>query len=214
MKDMAQYIIPPEGKGSIAPSFHRGMEMVNPTVFPLTELHRFKHAFLIRNPIKAIPSYYRCTVPPLSERTGFTYFRSDEAGYRELALLIEYLESSALETKPFILDADDLLYDPEACLKAFCDHVGHKYSDSMLSWEPHTRCGDFEKWDGFHDDAQGSNGLKKRGQGSRERVLYDLPHERQGWVGKFGAKGAAEIDASVAENTPIYKALKARAFKL
>lgn len=65
----------------------------NPTVLPKDLLAQFQFAFLIRHPRYSIPSYYRCTVPPLDKITGWYDFRPDEAGYKELRRLFEYLRS-------------------------------------------------------------------------------------------------------------------------
>lgn len=63
----------------------------NPTVMPTDMLRGFHWTFLIRHPRRSIPSYYRCTIPPLSNLTGFTEFMPSEAGYDELRRLFDYL---------------------------------------------------------------------------------------------------------------------------
>lgn len=63
----------------------------NPTVMPTDMLRGFHWTFLIRHPRKSIPSYYRCTVPPLDDITGFHDFMPSEAGYAELRKLFDYL---------------------------------------------------------------------------------------------------------------------------
>lgn len=63
----------------------------NPTVMPTDMLRGFHWTFLIRHPRRSIPSYYRCTIPPLSDLTGFTEFMPSEAGYDELRRLFDYL---------------------------------------------------------------------------------------------------------------------------
>lgn len=65
----------------------------NPTVIPADLLATYHFTFLIRHPKYSIPSYYRCTIPPLDKMTGFYYFRPDEAGYEELRRLFDYLRS-------------------------------------------------------------------------------------------------------------------------
>lgn len=74
---MAQYIVPPITKNEstapkgVAPSFGSfGTEEQNATVIPIKLLKEFRHTFLIRLPVKSVASYYNCTIPPLSERTG------------------------------------------------------------------------------------------------------------------------------------------------
>lgn len=66
-------------------------EPENPTVMPTDMLRGFHWTFLIRHPRRSIPSYYRCTVPPLDDVTGFHDFMPSEAGYAELRKLFDYL---------------------------------------------------------------------------------------------------------------------------
>jgi hypothetical protein len=66
----------------------------NPSVVPEALLRQFHFTFLIRHPRSSIPSYYRCTVPPLDQVTGFYNFDPREAGYVELRALFDYLRSS------------------------------------------------------------------------------------------------------------------------
>lgn len=240
LKDMAQYLIPPNYKPAwIAPSLLRHKHGVgtydpskkardgkkdselltyvlrdpskpsgpsyvqelkfrkNPTVFPTELLDQFHFTFLIRHPRSSIPSYYRCTQPPLDEITGFYTFRSDEAGYEELRRLFDYLREigeigpeiigqkgfaigqgvtdhangdapiRAIDNVPIcVIDADDLLDNPEGVISTFCEAIGETYSSKMLNWddeEAHGRAQDaFQKWKGFHEDAIGSKSLKPR----------------------------------------------------
>ena len=156
----------------------------NPTVVPREVLERFHFTFLIRHPRYAIPSYYRCCIPPLVERTGFTPFMPCEAGYDELRRLFDYAKDTGLvgpaicgqnnegaETKPgdieiCVVDADDLLDDPEGIMRKYCESIGLQFRPEMLEWdseEAHEFAREqFEKWDGFHDDAIGSKDLKPR----------------------------------------------------
>jgi hypothetical protein len=156
----------------------------NPTVVPREILEKFHFTFLIRHPRNAIPSYYRCCIPPLVERTGFNPFMPSEAGYEELRRLFDYCkdtglvgpavagrDNSGIETKPgqaeiCIIDADDLLDDPEGILRQYCESINLDFREDMLNWdseEAHAFAREqFEKWDGFHDDAIGSRDLKPR----------------------------------------------------
>jgi len=65
----------------------------NPTVLPAAILKHFHFTFLIRHPRSSIPSYYRCTIPPLDEVTGFYDFMPSEAGYDEVRRVFDYLRS-------------------------------------------------------------------------------------------------------------------------
>lgn len=164
IKDMAYYLMPPDGKpATIVPSLRKSddyTEEGNPTVIPLEILKQFHWTFLIRHPRRGIPSYFRCCVPPLDEVTGFKKFMPNEAGYVELCRLFNYLreqgivgprlagESSGETTNGetngkkegqgvtiTIIDADDLLDHPEPVVKAFCKETGIDFSPDMLKWD-------------------------------------------------------------------------------
>jgi hypothetical protein len=163
----------------------------NPTIIPEALLKQFHFTFLIRHPRSSIPSYFRCTVPPLAEMTGFDYFDPKEAGYAALRTLFDYLRSVG-QVGPQIagqengtanekdgttnrggdkvdiclIDADDMLDAPSAMIEKYCNSIGLEYKPDMLRWD---KPGDqehakkqFEKWQGFHEDALDSNELKAR----------------------------------------------------
>ena len=189
IKDISTHLVPPPGKPGIAPSFTtsnsatktnntltnshtsnkqkkiplKDSDSSNPTVFPISILSKFQITFLIRHPSYAIPSYYRCTCPPLSDTTGFHYFDPEEAGFREARILLQFLIESGLLKKDdvILVDADDLLDNPRAVLEEYCRRVGIEFREEMLSWEE-KECKEFEKWKGFHGDAMKSVGLKAR----------------------------------------------------
>ena len=83
------------GASKCAPyPYHTEAEPNNPTVIPEAILKQFHFTFLIRHPRSSIPSYYRCTIPPLDELTGFYSFMPSEAGYDELRRVFDYLCSN------------------------------------------------------------------------------------------------------------------------
>lgn len=165
-------------------------ESRNPTVVPHEILERFHFTFLIRHPKYAIPSYYRCCIPPLVERTGFNPFMPSEAGYDELRSLFDYCKETGLvgpkvcgqgddktvngnangdstgDIEICVIDADDLLDNPEGILRQYCESIGLEFRPEMLNWdneEDHEFAREaFEKWNGFHDDAIHSRDLKPR----------------------------------------------------
>jgi hypothetical protein len=156
-------------------------EVGNPTVVPGEILKQFHFTFLIRHPRYSIPSYWRCTIPPLDKVTGFYDFMPSEAGYNELRRVFDFLvkekqvgpahagQQTQLqngEVSITVIDADDLLDNPEGIISAYCKEVGIDYNPDMLIWESeesHQRAVDaFEKWKGFHDDAINSTSLKPR----------------------------------------------------
>jgi hypothetical protein len=173
-------------------------EPSNPTVVPQSLLEKFHFTFLIRDPHSSIPSYFRCTIPPLVEMTGFYDYYPNEAGYDELRRFFDYMRESGQVgptiagesdtkqtngavtngTKPnnvdiCVVDADDLLDDPEGIIRAYCTTTGLDYTPDMLNWdndEDQTRAkAAFEKWKGFHEDAIDSKDLKPRTHVSRAK---------------------------------------------
>lgn len=159
----------------------------NPTVMPRELQEQFHWAFLIRDPHYSVPSYLRCTIPPLDEVTGFHNYDPLEAGYDELRRHFDYLRDNGLvgplvATRPdlnaegdvqaatgvevCVIDADDMLDQPAKTIEAFCNSVGLPYRPEMLTWdteEEHAVARNaFEKWRGFHNDAIESKALVQR----------------------------------------------------
>jgi hypothetical protein len=107
-----------------------------------------------------------------------------EAGYIELRRLFDYLKDTRLvgpavcgqdnngvEVTPddveiCVIDADDLLDDPEGIMRQYCNSINLDFNKSMLNWDSEDAHEfakqQFEKWDGFHDDAIYSKDLKPR----------------------------------------------------
>lgn len=153
-------------------------EPVNPTVVPTELLRKFHFTFLIRHPRRSIPSFFRCTVPPLVEVTKFWKFMPSEAGYDELRRLFDYLKDEGIigteksdgpdghHVPITVIDADDLLDKPAEVIEAYCKRVGIEYTPDMLRWEDEENqeyaLEAFEKWTGWHDDVLGSTYLKPR----------------------------------------------------
>lgn len=183
--------------------YNTDTEPNNPTVLPMEILGKFHFTFLIRHPRFSIPSYYRCTIPPLDKVTGFYNFMPSEAGYDELRRVFDYLRSAGLVGPKIagqaeingharsngaprgvdicVIDADDLLDNPTGVIEAYCRSVGLDYDPGMLKWdtkEDQQQARDaFEKWSGFHDDAMDSRMLKPREHVSvLPFVMFPRPH--------------------------------------
>jgi hypothetical protein len=210
IKDMAYYLMSPDGKPTtVAPSLG-APEPGNPTTIPLDVLRKFHFTFLIRHPRRAIPSYYRCTIPPLDKVTGFDHFMPNEAGYEELVRFFDYLIEQGIVDRDHltVLDADDMLDNPEGTIRAYCDRTGIDFKPEMLVWTQEdtdfAKC-QFEKWNGFHDDAIKSSSLQARTHKQKEVTVES---ENQEWVNKYGVEAQKVIRATVDANIPHYEYLK------
>jgi hypothetical protein len=88
----------------------------------------FTHAFLIREPERMIASYLR-----KRECAAFESFGLDrQADFFER-------EADRLGHAPPVIDANDVLADPEGVLFALCEALGIGWDKAMLSWEPERR---------------------------------------------------------------------------
>ena len=100
----------------------------------------FKYSFLIRHPNKVLRSFKKKvitawelgevpnvrTLPPILFPLG--------CGFKELYDLVQYVKEN-IDPMPTILDADDLLQDPQSILSTYCARMGIPYSSKLLSWE-------------------------------------------------------------------------------
>jgi hypothetical protein len=141
----------------------------NPTVIPRKLLSQFHFTFLIRNPRKAIPSLYECSIPPKCFMTGWHGFKPSDAGYKELRRIFDYLigigqigPSSGNEI--CLVDAEDLLAYPEEIVKSFCLSVGITFDSRSLYWgaekDQQRAQHIFKNWAPFHEAALQSISLK------------------------------------------------------
>ncbi|KAK4697640.1 hypothetical protein P7C71_g462, partial [Lecanoromycetidae sp. Uapishka_2] len=210
----------------------------NPTVIPKEILDQFHFTFLIRHPRYSIPSYYRCTVPPLDEITGFYDFMPSEAGYDEVRRVFDYLRSvgqvgpgiatrsmNGAETNETgtingdekgqgrveicVVDADDLLDNPKLVIEAFCKSVGINYNENMLKWDS-------------EEDHQYAREAFEKWRGFHEdainstdlkprmhkKKIKSTEEEDAEWREKFGVKGAKVIRETVDKNVEDYEYMK------
>ena len=76
-------------------------------------LGQFTHAFLIRDPAKTLTSLYH----------QWNDFDELEVGFPEQRALFDLL-TAINGAPPPVIDSDDLLEQPEAMTRAFCESVG------------------------------------------------------------------------------------------
>ena len=143
VKDMARHVVRPDYK----------LHQENPTVLPLDFLKRCTHTFILRTPKKSVPSLYRVFVKVNME------FIPEDIGYPELQALFEFL-TELTGSRPALIDTRDLLAEPTAIMRMYCEYGIHdRFESTMLEWKAE-RVQAFDKWAGWHDDAQQSTGFQ------------------------------------------------------
>ena len=110
----------------------------------------FTNTFLIRDPRKALASLH-------AKHPTFTF---EEAGYEQLARLYDH--ATADGTRAPVVDAGDLVRDPEGLMRAYCGALGVPFVATALSWQPQ-KVPEFATWESWHDRAQHSSGISDGG---------------------------------------------------
>ncbi|CAI4219533.1 unnamed protein product [Parascedosporium putredinis] len=153
---------------------------------------------------------------PLDSITNFDHFLPNEAGYDELRRLFDYLISEGVVDRDslVVLDADDMLDNPEAAIRAYCEKVGIDFRSDMLNWsqDDATHASEaFEKWNGFHNDAIKSSSLRPR---SHAQKSCTSESEDEEWKQKYGEDAQRVIRKTVEDNIADYEYLKQFALKI
>jgi hypothetical protein len=110
-----------------------------------TFLSYFQHTFLIRHPRQALPSYFH-KWPDVTLK---------ETGYKELAELFDMVVQKYGDTPP-VVDADELVDNPEVIVRAYCAQVGIAFIPEALTWPPINR-----KLGSWHDHLVTTTGFEK-----------------------------------------------------
>ena len=146
----------------------------------------FKHTFLIRNPLKTVTSLYKaCESAILNDFSSM-------AGFRHIYELFQVVKR--VDPSPIVIDADDLLDNPEAIMREYCSATGLPFSTSMLSWSPvaipdWVSCPDYEVW---HGSVIRSSGFIKPQMPKAVPNLSEYPKE---------------IEEVVKDSLPFYKVM-------
>lgn len=109
-------------------------------------MEKMINTFLIRDPQKAVPSMYKCSI---SASTGWGNFDPSEMGYIEQKGLFDYVSYRCKQT-PIVINSQDLVKNPRAVLQKYCELVGVEFKESMSYWQP-KKIDKFSKWTGWHE---------------------------------------------------------------
>jgi hypothetical protein len=83
------------------------------------------NCFLIRDPREVINSYIKKREHPALEDLGFV----------QQAEIFDFVRTHTNAVPP-VVDAKDVLQNPERTLRMLCEAIGVEFSESMLSWPP------------------------------------------------------------------------------
>ena len=95
-------------------------------------LGQVTNCFLIRHPREVIVSYLRKNGRPSVADVGF----------EQQLEVFDWVRANVPGETPPVLDARDVLADPERMLRLLCEAVGVAFTDRMLSWPPGLRPSD------------------------------------------------------------------------
>lgn len=126
-------------------------ETLAPAVVELVRAHdlflaQARHSFLIRRPEEIAASFLALEGD----------LRIHESGIRALYDLFETVRG--VGGQAIVVDSDDLVMDPEATMRAYCDAVGLPFRAEALRWEPGVRR-EWERTARWHRDASASSGF-------------------------------------------------------
>jgi hypothetical protein len=91
-------------------------------------LQQVTNCFLIRDPAEVIASYVKKNDEPSLEDIGFA----------QQADIFDWVQRNT-GVVPVVIDAHDILENPERTLRLLCGAVGVEFSEVMLSWPPGLR---------------------------------------------------------------------------
>jgi hypothetical protein len=109
----------------------------------------FVNTFIIRDPKYVIASMHKM----------WPDFTAEETGFEQIYDLFRYATEVNGEDV-VVVDAMSFSENPTGILAAYCEHLGVPFDRNSLSWEAR-EVEEWEMWDGWHDQAQRSTGIKR-----------------------------------------------------
>ena len=144
--------------------YQKHMAQHNLEGFDISWVRDVQNCILIRNPKDVIASYGK-KFPIMDERL---------LGYVQQAEVIDFLEKENSITPP-IIDADDILKNPESMLRKLCKILDIRFYPSMLSWRKGPRDSDGIWAPYWYEGVYDSTGFKPYVE--RKTILDDSLNE-------------------------------------
>ncbi len=108
-----------------------------------------RHTLLTRDPTLAIPSFAQVWPDVTWE----------ECGYEALVEFADHLDDIGLDHD--VIDADDLMRDPESTLRTWANGQGLDFDPATLTWEA-GMAPQWTRWREFHHSSMASRGFEPR----------------------------------------------------
>lgn len=116
---------------------------------PTDWVRDLRNAFLIRDPREMLPSLAEFLPEPTLRDTGLPQQKA----------LFEHVRGE-MDALPPVIDAKDVLLDPERMLRVLCTALGVPFCQDMLSWEPGPRVTDGVWAQHWYDAVEQSTGFQ------------------------------------------------------
>ena len=154
---------------------------------------RLTHSFLIRDPKKAILSFYKLD-PDLTD---------EEIGLEAQWHLLEGLEQD-YGVASTVIEAEAVQQNPEGVMGAYWQAVGLPFAESAFDWNRRETPEGWDQVSGWHGTVQGSSGIKalRPEEAARREAAFDAAAEKEPKLREF-----------LERHLPFYEKLKARAIR-
>jgi hypothetical protein len=168
IKDMSYYVVP---------------EILQDSDF----CSRCRHCFLVRNPMRAILSYYRLDTSVTLDEIGI------EAQWRHL----NGLQSLGIEDC-VVLEAEAVQADPVASMRHFWQALGLENIERALHWDDSSIPKDWQYVEGWHQAVSGSRGIRAQDPNDDDRLHKEF---------KQICKQAPQLEDYLRHHLPFYQRL-------
>lgn len=122
-------------------------------------LGKVTNCFLIRDPAEVISSYIKKNNDPALEDIGFV----------QQAAIFDWVRANTGAIPP-VIDAHDVLENPDKILRMLCDAVRVEFTEAMLSWPPGRRETEGIWAKHWYGEVEKSTGFREPGPREREPV--------------------------------------------
>jgi hypothetical protein len=153
--------------------------------------NRIRHMILIRDPRKAILSYYRLDPGLLLEEVGI------EAQWR----LYQWLKDCADVEVP-IVEAEQVQRDPVATMSLAWEQLGLTPCPGAFNWKAGSTPEEWQTVSGWHGDVSASSGIRREPAESEDMIQRRFDSE---------AKKAPNLCQLLDHHMPFYRELRSRA---